>query len=1328
MSQPIMQRLPKFSVLSLVAVCLWMAGCATGPDERGGYDIPAESRPARTMEQWFRGEVEPGLFDEKKEQKQAKTQASASEPPEASAGAKEADGAEDEKERDLRVERTFAEAEIRYWAGDAERAFELYAEMLRTRPSHPLNRFAAARIYDLRDSVVEYRERTAELLSDVRYDAYEPLARVYLSLVGQTATYRRWKASETPEPFRADGLGFPTAWTRTPRLSPWSQRGFDRSFGVESAPRIKEQFLSPWFAEDRPVNREKRRPYLSGGLTLSPNVSERGIYYLETFATVEAPEDGGRRAYWLYGNFAAPGKVWIDGKKVCERTADNYGSGKRLRRVELAPGTHRVLVKLAIDPGYRDWFDLSFLGDRAGPFGGSGIAFSKSPPDGYEQPSGDVALAGDGVTPSRLEPTYVPEDRLGEASTTAVYLTALAAYYDRHSGDFRAAWKELNDRHPEFAAAYGLRAEQVQTLWELPSDKRSARAMTYLRKARKHDQKSLVYMLRIADRLLQRNGDSREGRELLELARGAAFDREGTGGELSEQARLRNIQPLEKWASYLSKQGLTEAAEKAWKQVLEVDAANCRAARSLEGRYAARSYYPPLEEITEQWKRCPDLKRSRAMARPDRNGARLEWRRREARRNPYSAGKQISYADELRAQGKSEKAAEVLRRARDRIPWSNAIWNQLADRALADNGESAAIDILQDAIERNGSSRFLLSRISTIKNEIPLRELMRDGQKVAKTHVEQASTSKVGPEGSGGDVGDEAYYVIDYAARQYESDGASRTLTHTLVRTMTKDAIDQHGEISVPRGAELLRARTINQDGTVEVPERTAGKSTLSMPGLDPGDFVELVYLKYNGPSAVSKTHIEGVQFFFQMSDISSIHSEYAIVGDRRDGRFVRQNDPPEAKPYEKAGYEGVHFLRTDSPRPRSESNAPSGTEYLPWIRYYRNGLQMAPFEVNRRSVADRVRESLKISDELRRQVQQWRDGVEAGSEAEVRKLFYKVAQRVTSPDADAFGQEVTHTYLSNSGSPHLLLHAVYQIAGIDSSVYLVKSKYQHPDEFPVGEFGKYRKPLVRVQVADDRAVWLSPSHPDAMYEAVGLSTVGQPSVCVSCKEPNRTEVPAEGFRPTNRQVDLAGTLAKSGTLEGTLTITLNGIRATSVRASLRRTPQKTARRKFLGRVLNSIVDGSTLKSFEIRREDAHDEPLAIEVTFERPNFARQGSKGVLRIQRPIFREPVASGYAKLRARTRPLLIGGQRETDYQLSIQLPEGMSATIASKSGKWSLDEKWGSFERSVSVEDGTLTIDSSLNLPIQRVSPEDYPAFRKWAIGVERSSRLQMTLKP
>lgn len=1295
-----------FASLSIAALLLTTVGCATGSNVRTRYAIPMERETGTTMEKWFGGNLNAEQLDEQ-------------------IGQGDEDGPRDDE--------LFVAAEAAYWEGDAEKAFDLYLEMVAEGPAYPLDRFAAARLYELRDQVVRYRQRVDERLGDASFDDYGAVARVYLSLVGQTVSYRKWRASDSREPFSADGLGFPTEWMVTPQLSPWGAVDFEREFGVEEDVRIAETYRSPWFAEDRPVNRESRRPYRSGGLQLSPDFQQGGIHYLETFATVEPREEGDNvaRSYWVYGNFAAASRVTIDGKTIFDRRVDEYGTGKRIRRVTLQPGTHRVRVKMAYEPGYRDWFDLAFIEDGAGPMGGSGLSFAKTPPGEFEVVPEEVEIVGKASEPSRLRLPMVEPDKIDDAPDVSLYLTAVAAYHARQPELFEPAIEELVSRHPDFAPSYGLRAEQVRTLWEMPSDKRKARTVEYLREARERDEESLRYVLELARQLEQRNSDSEEVRELLEFARDGAYTQK-SGGDADGQrrGRLRNVQPLIQWADYLSGQGFKEAAEEAWKKVLAAESSSCRAARELEQRYAARRYFPALDEITDAWKQCPRLVRNRATARPDRQQERLDWYERRADRYPYRASAQIAYADELRAQGETERAAEILEEARDRMPWSNSLWDHLASRALADQGPDAAVEILEEALDQNGTSRFLLRRIASIENDIPLDELVRDGQKAAMEHL----ASRSGGEDAGGktESGDEAYYLIDYAVRDYRPDGASQTLTHTVVRTMTKSAIDRFGETSIPGNAQLLVARTINQDGTTAVPDQTSGKSTLSMPELDPGDFVEIAYLQHQGAPRASKTHVEGLQFFFKMSDISSLHSEYAIVGDgvggEEGGKFIRQNDPPEPKDYEKAGREGVHFLREDSPRPRAEPNAPGGREYLPWIQYYRDGLRLSPFEVKRRTVRNEVLGSLKKSEALERQVERWTEGLMSRSSKEVRKLFYRVAQRVTDPDADAFGQEVAHTYLSKSGSPHMLLQAVYEIAKIPSELYLVKSKYRHPDEFPIGEFGKYRRPVLRVDVPGRQPVWLSPGHQDAMFDTVGVSMLGQPAVCVTCEESVTETVPEDGPRPSHREIAVDGQLDEEGTLSGTLTLTVNGIRATSVRANLRRTTEATRRMKLMDRVLNSVIDGSSLQDFEIRAEEKHDEPLVLEMQFERPNWARVGSDGQMSVRRPLFREPIASGYAKLKERTRPLFVGAQRETDYELAVDLPEGTSAEVGSRTGKWSLDDEWGDFQRRVRAEDGTLEVDSSIRLPIQRVSTDEYPAFREWAVSVERSSRLEVVVNP
>ena len=655
------------------------------------------------------------------------------------------------------------------------------------------------------------------------------------------------------------------------------------------------------------------------------------------------------------------------------------------------------------------------------------------------------------------------------------------------------------------------------------------------------------------------------------------------------------------------------------------------------------------------------------------------------------------------------------------MPWSNALWSELAEIRLADDGQQAALDLLQQAIETNGHSEALSTRISTLNNEIPLRELMLDGRDRAMAHLE------AGREGSeGAKSSDEAYYVVDYAARQYMDNGTSRTLTHTVVRTMTKGAIDRFGETSIPGNAELLMARTINQDGSIEVPEPRAGKSTLSMPGLDEGDFVELAYLQHSGGSQQSRTHREGIKFFFRMSDISSIHSEYVILGEH-DASFIRQNDPPDAESFEKAGYEGVRFLREDSSRPRSEPFSVGGAEFLPWIQLYDRGVTLETFEVDRRYVADRLMNSLESSRKLRRQVDKWRDNTEPGTPEEIRDLYYDVTGWLSSANPTAFGRDATHALISKEGSPYVLLQMVYRLADIESDIYLVKSQYEHPDSFPIGEFSKYRRVLMRVQ-GPDATHWIAPSGRDAMFGAVSLSLTGQPAVCVTCDDLVRKTVPDSGFREPSRDVAVEAELSEQGELRGTAEVVVHGIRAVNLRSNLRRTPSDTRRRKFMGQLLTGFLPGSTLTDYRLRDVDSRDQPLTMELDFKLGNFAQSTADGNWRIQAALFREPVASAYGKLSNRVRPMLIGRQRETSYNMTVDLPESLEATLESQSGAWALDSEYGDFSRSVTLENGQLRVESGLRLPIQRISTDEYDAFRQWAIKVERSSRLLVTLSP
>lgn len=1252
-------------------------------------------------------------------------------------------GGEEEAAMTLAVEKASVEelliaAEATFWRGDVERAFELHVSLLETYPSHPLARFSAARLHDLHDDVVDFHERIRPTLSAISYKQTHPLTASYLSMIGQRVAWRSWHTSQEEAPFAANAQGLPLRWMTTPRLSTFRLDDFDKSFSPETEASLAKTYTAPVYAEPHPSNTEESEPYISSNISLSPNLPGTGIYYLETFATVDSDQD---EVYWVFGNAAGSMRLWIDGKEVFTRTEGDYGTGKRWRRVKLSPGTHRVLVKLAYQSNYRDWFDVNFLNPDATALQGSKISFSER----IEGAStGKVEFLSEVKKPSQLEPVMVSPSKVKSASDVELYLTALAANYDREPAFFDPAIDTLLERHPEFAAGHGLRSIQIKTLWEVPSKLRDATALTELRKAHELDPDSLYYTMSLAN-WLKNKGKDREVRELLEAARdGAVVEENGA-------RRLRHIQPLHIWANYLESQGWDAEAEKAWNNALAIAPSDCKAASEVQSiRYGRADYIPP-KELTPRSDACPTLEARWINAQPEAHDEKLALKRRDALRYPYNSTRQVNYARALRDKGELDAARKHLEDALGRIPDSLVLYDELADLAMVTpgEGEDGARAWINKATEAVGNTGWAIWRLSTLDGEPPLADLMQDGPALAKkistedpvatpstdSTEGEASTAETPPASppKARKAGDEAYYAIDFAATHYYEDGSSITLTHTMVRVMTKNAIDRFAEVSLPGGARVLVARTVKQNGSTVVPEQTPGKETLSMPGLAPGDFVELAYVDYDSPAAVSNTNRTGTRFFFKMSDISSLRSEFVVINPSKD--FLRRNDAPEPQPFEYQGQPAVRFLRTDSPRPRSEPYTVSSEEFLPWVQMYAAGTTTETFELGRRGMRNTLLDSAKISAQVEAQFKAWladaRERVDPSQEGArdllVKDLFYQVNAYFTS-HAGNMSQDISHAILTREGNPMVVLETLYEGLGFETEIYLVKDRYATPEEHPTNELRSYSDPILYIKMPDSgEEHWVIPNNQDAMFGAIGDALRGQPAICITCDEASKKTIPLDSplARYDSRDMDIEATLDAQGNLRGTAVQVYDGPSANYGRALLRQQTEETKRSKFIEALLSEHIPGAIVTRYEIKQADNPDAPLTFIIEFEREQYARvDGTNLVLRAA--IFRQPLGSVYGTLPKRTLPLMLGRSRHFDDTLRIKLPAGMTPTLRSQAGSWDLNAAFGEYQRSVTIDGNVLEISQRIDVPIQRVQPKAYARFQKWAISVEQSSGLLLEL--
>ncbi len=1196
-------------------------------------------------------------------------------------------------------EHAFIAAEIAYGEGDVEDAFNRYGYVVSKFPDHAFARYAAARLYTLRDTVRDFPERAAAVLDAIDTTKLDPLARTYIAMAEQAVIFRTWDRSDNAAPFEGSAIGFPDRWNITPSFSPFRLTAFDAEYPPQKSASLSPEYLSPVFAVDDPRNYEKIQPYFPAGLSLAPPTKRDGVHYLETFATVTQERD-----LWIYGNFSGRTQVLIDGEVVLDRAEDDYQTGKRLRKIRLSPGTHRLLVKLAVQRGYRDWFDLQFI--PAGPVTRTGLVFESgcladrmiSPcHEGGASKDAEVEMLSDAVMPSALEPVFVPTENIAESGDLSLYLTMLGAYFSAEDAVFDQVWEALAKRRPNFAAGHALRSQQVQTLWQWPSRLRDATSLQELREALRLQPTSTIYTHLLAQRI-KGSASDREIRELTESAAKTAV----------VDGRVRLLPALEAWSKYLEDLGYDEAAEKEWRNVQSLSPGDCDAGRAIQRFEQARNVFSAPEDLVKDPGSCPAVIEAYQSARSDRDEANLAHYKKYAGRFPYSADPQVRYANELVKLGRIDEAKAHIEETLKRIPdAANAIsWK--VDRAFADDGVESALKILAAAEPVVGSTAWVVWKRALLKQEIPLMTTMPDGYKAAMEAVKASKTKALST--------DDAYYVIDFAARQYFPDGANITLTHTVVRVLTKNAIDRFAETQVPSDARILVVRTIKQDGTVQVPEETAGKQTLSMSGLAEGDFVELAFIQFND-SPYPESSRDGVRFFFRMEDISTLHSEFVILGDRAD--FILQNNPPKPQDIQIGDLKGVRFLATDNPRPREERYSVGVEEYLPWIQMHRNGLAIERTEGLRRVRYEQLVDSSKPSTAFKAQARRWIEAAGEASELDrAKSLFYAVSAWIPEPSLGDLTTDVSHAVLTREGNSMTLLRAVLNEAGIKNDLYFIRSPYAAPEKLPTREAGNFNTPILRVEV-DGEGHWLSPSGPDAMFGAVEQQNFGQELMCVTCKSAadGVARLPMTGFPDNAENVVIKAQLDDKGDLAGTLQVILKGAAAEPLRAGLRARADDANREKLMGAIAAQLVSGSTVQSYEIINEKAPDTTLELVMKITRSGFARPNAGG-LGIETRLFDEPIARVFASLPERTVPMMIGYARQGEQHMELSFPR--KPKVLSLSGTRDVSSKFGSFKRSVSVEGNTLILDNTGTLPIQRVPVDAYPAFQKWAVDVEQNS--------
>ena len=434
--------------------------------------------------------------------------------------------------------------------------------------------------------------------------------------------------------------------------------------------------------------------------------------------------------------------------------------------------------------------------------------------------------------------------------------------------------------------------------------------------------------------------------------------------------------------------------------------------------------------------------------------------------------------------------------------------------------------------------------------------------------------------------------------------------------------IREFTEYAPPNGV-LLHLRVIKKEGKTLEPEAVSGKSTVTMPHLEVGDYVETESIlsfaddDQQGQSYLSPT------WFFREEKLAYARSEYVVISPESRPLVVEpRGNVPNPTIEHRDGLVIQHWRVDDSPAAASEPFSPSARETLPNIRLgwgaslqrqLRNLVDatsvLTPIDPRIVRVAKRIVSPLPESQQLLRAQRLYRwvlDNVEEGEETDGR-----------------------HVIIGRHGNRWRGFIELCRAVSLKVEYAVAHNRLNPPPAGPFDVAFNYDEPVLRM-VLNGKIVWLTVVDKYAPFGYLPAQIRGTEAYRLGVSDPALETIPLGATRD-GFDTDGSGELHSDGSAHLELVQTFSGKLAIVLRNVLAQEPQSQLKAFVEGRLFGRALQGSRVISFEFIDQTDLDRPLVSE-----------GQRRCTRI-RPDSRErndTAATVYAK------PDAIGGPGNTD----------------------------------------------------------------------------------
>lgn len=633
------------------------------------------------------------------------------------------------------------------------------------------------------------------------------------------------------------------------------------------------------------------------------------------------------------------------------------------------------------------------------------------------------------------------------------------------------------------------------------------------------------------------------------------------------------------------------------------------------------------------------------------------------------------------------------------------------DRLLSQGRREEALGAIDAALRQEPSALSSLRRlVPVVGGEHVLAPWRRDGA-AAIAAFEKSGHRYDAPQ----------VLVFDYMAGRLFDDGSSLELVHTIQKAQSQEAVNDLAEVRVPQDALLLTLRTIKPDGRRLEPDAIAGKDAISLPSVEPGDYVETEYIvRKDPPEGVPGAYL-GERFYFESFEIPFDHSEMVMILPERMPFVVDPRGP--APPLEQRVEGGLRILRwhVDQSAPlKGEADAVNAREYIPSVRLGVGGAWRVFVDGIRDVLADRD----VVDPELAQLAARVVHGAAPGDLVQRAERLHSWVLENVEQTNDMFSQAAA-MLRARAGNRARVLHYLLRLAGVPARLALVRSMASDQTVSPLADGDTYDQLLVTFE-DHGRATWLHTTDRWAPFGYLPPLLRGQPALLLEPGAPERT-LPASVAGADRRTLTVDLSLAANGAAHFEVVEDVRGAGAVAWREQLASVPAAELDRRFEEEYVARLVPGATLRSVRVTGRAQTDPTMRLAYAFDVKSLGRPEHGGWAIPSMLATR--LAANYTRVAARTTHQLVNNPLDVDVVFRIHLPPGARLPplpedlrlVAALGGRpsFALRYRW----------DGrTLLVERNVRVPTMRVAPGEYAAFARFCHDADTAEARELVWRP